>query len=136
MAELTEKQSAILKMIIESTVADLCPPTIREIGAAFGISSTNGVYYHLHILITKGYLVRSTKRSARGINLSRQTREEIGLWPRLTSNRAVLALRRVEDLLAQGIPSVELSSCTTPGDGAYVALSAVRRAIEGGEEEN
>jgi repressor LexA len=42
------------------------PPTIREIGGAFGIASTNGVRYHLHRLEEQGLLKRSQKIS-RGI---------------------------------------------------------------------
>jgi len=42
------------------------PPTIREIGGAFGIASTNGVRYHLHRLEELGLLRRSEKIS-RGI---------------------------------------------------------------------
>ena len=42
------------------------PPTIREIGEAFGISSTNGVRYHLSVLEKAGLLKRSGKIS-RGI---------------------------------------------------------------------
>jgi len=39
------------------------PPTIREIGKAFGIASTNGVRYHLHRLERSGQLRRSEKIS-------------------------------------------------------------------------
>jgi len=42
------------------------PPTIREIGEAFGISSTNGVRYHLSLLEKSGHLKRTSKLS-RGI---------------------------------------------------------------------
>jgi repressor LexA len=46
------------------------PPTIREIGKAFGIASTNGVRYHLHRLEKDGHLRRSGKIS-RGIESMR-----------------------------------------------------------------
>ena len=42
------------------------PPTIREIGEAFGISSTNGVRYYLNLLEKAGHLKRRGKIS-RGI---------------------------------------------------------------------
>lgn len=42
------------------------PPTIREIGEEFGISSTNGVRYHLGLLEKSGHLKRRSKLS-RGI---------------------------------------------------------------------
>jgi len=44
------------------------PPTIREIGGAFEINSTNGVRYYLQMLEQGGYMKRSSKRS-RGIEL-------------------------------------------------------------------
>lgn len=45
------------------------PPTIREIGEAFAIASTNGVRYHLTLLEKAGHLKRSSKLS-RGIEAS------------------------------------------------------------------
>ena len=42
------------------------PPTIREIGREYGISSTNGVRYYLNLLEKEGYLRRS-ERISRGI---------------------------------------------------------------------
>lgn len=42
------------------------PPTIREIGHEFGISSTNGVRYHITVLEKAGHVKRSGKIS-RGI---------------------------------------------------------------------
>ena len=42
------------------------PPTIREIGSAFGIASTNGVRYYLQMLERDGHVTRSSKLS-RGI---------------------------------------------------------------------
>jgi len=44
------------------------PPTIREIGEAFEITSTNGVRYYLQMLEKAGHLKRSSKLS-RGIDL-------------------------------------------------------------------
>jgi len=42
------------------------PPTIREIGREYGISSTNGVRYYLNLLEKEGHLRRS-ERISRGI---------------------------------------------------------------------
>jgi repressor LexA len=46
------------------------PPTIREIGDECGISSTNGVRYHIGVLEREGH-VRRTGRISRGIELTR-----------------------------------------------------------------
>lgn len=58
---LTKRQQSILEFIIESIRDMGYPPTIAEIGGAFGISSTNGVNDHLIALEKKGYIERSSK---------------------------------------------------------------------------
>lgn len=61
---LTEKQERILKMIVDYHAAKGYPPSIREIGDKFGISSLRGVTVHLDALERKGYISRaSTSRS-------------------------------------------------------------------------
>ena len=47
-------------------VQPVFPPSIRQIGTALGISSTNGVRLHLQALQKKGYIRRS-QRTSRGI---------------------------------------------------------------------
>jgi repressor LexA len=44
------------------------PPTIREIGEAFHIGSTNGVRYHLELLESEGH-IRRNKKISRGLEL-------------------------------------------------------------------
>jgi len=61
---LTDKQDRILKFILEYVNDKGYPPSIREIGNAFGISSLRGVTVHLDALERKGYIKRaSTSRS-------------------------------------------------------------------------
>jgi len=60
---LTERQQKILTFIKESIQEQGYPPTIREIGEAFGIRSTNGVNDHLKALERKGYLLRGELKS-------------------------------------------------------------------------
>jgi len=60
---LTERQQKILTFIKESIQQQGYPPTIREIGIAFGIRSTNGVNDHLKALERKGYLLRGELKS-------------------------------------------------------------------------
>jgi repressor LexA len=67
--QLTEKQKKALAFIQSEIRAKGRPPTLREIGAEIGITSTNGVRYLLEILERKGYLVRSPMLS-RGIELT------------------------------------------------------------------
>src|ERR1700694_1225450 len=60
---LTERQQKILTFIKHSIQEQGYPPTIREIGEAFGIRSTNGVNDHLKALERKGYLLRGELKS-------------------------------------------------------------------------
>ena len=61
--ELTERQLAILGYIAQHILNERFPPTIREIGQAMGIRSTNGVNDHLKALERKGYLARGGMKS-------------------------------------------------------------------------
>jgi repressor LexA len=54
--ELTGRQAAILRFIEQEVTATGRPPTTREIGQQFGISSPNGVRVHLLALARKGYV--------------------------------------------------------------------------------
>jgi repressor LexA len=61
--ELTERQQEILDYIRRHIEENGYPPTVREIGSAFGIRSTNGVADHLKSLERKGYLERGSLKS-------------------------------------------------------------------------
>jgi repressor LexA len=61
-----DRSREILAFIGRFTREKGFPPTIREIGLAFKIKSTNGVRYHLNILERSGDLKR-TGRLSRGI---------------------------------------------------------------------
>ncbi len=61
---LTDKQDRILNFIVEYVEDKGYPPSIREIGTAFDISSLRGVTVHLDALERKGYIKRAnTSRS-------------------------------------------------------------------------
>ncbi len=64
--KLTARQQEMLDYIERETSSTGVPPSIRQIGAALGISSTNGVRLHLQALQKKGYIRRS-QRTSRGI---------------------------------------------------------------------
>lgn len=62
--QLTERQKSILAFINRYVDQHGYPPSIREIGPAFGIKSLRGVTIHLDALERKGYIRReSTSRS-------------------------------------------------------------------------
>ena len=65
---LTDRQKEIYDYIRSCTEKEKMPPTVREIGDKFGISSTNGVRSILSALIKKGY-IRRAARLSRGIEI-------------------------------------------------------------------
>ena len=54
MTTLTRRQREILDFIVEAIEVDGSPPTMREIGARFGLASTYTVTCHLRALQKKG----------------------------------------------------------------------------------
>ena len=58
---LTAKQAAVLEFIKAN--AAMYGPTVREIAAAFGIKSPNGVVGHLNALVRKGAIERTPMKS-------------------------------------------------------------------------
>ena len=62
MTELTARQREILDYIVEFQRVNRFPPTVREIGARFGIKSPNGVVSHTNALIRKGFLAQSRRK--------------------------------------------------------------------------
>ena len=65
---LTDRQASVLSFINEYKRTRGYPPTLREIGARFGIRSTNGVNDHLRALERKGAISREDMKS-RGIKV-------------------------------------------------------------------
>ncbi|MCQ2106621.1 MAG: transcriptional repressor LexA [Fibrobacter sp.] len=75
--ELTSRQEEILEYIKKYSKENRMPPTVREIGNHFSISSTNGVRSILAALIKKGYINRSPRLS-RGIEILDNDKNEAG----------------------------------------------------------
>jgi repressor LexA len=77
MAEhLSERQKRIVEFLNEYVGKNGYPPSIREIGAAAGISSTSVVSYNLKRLEDKGYISRD-KEVSRGLKLATQGRQTV-----------------------------------------------------------
>ena len=68
--QLTDRQEEILLFIQQFLQENGYPPTLREIGKKFDISSTFGVKRHLDALTKKGYLNISSNAS-RGITITK-----------------------------------------------------------------
>lgn len=75
---LTQRQNEAYEFIRGYIDRNRKPPTMREIGDALGIASTNGVYKLLQTLETKGWIERE-KHAARGIRLVEEDRDPFGM---------------------------------------------------------
>ena len=95
---MNERAREILQFIRAFTRERGYPPTIREIGKAFGISSTNGVRYHLNILEREGRLSRQSR-------ISRGTTTASGSIPvlgRVAAGQPILAEQNFDGNLEPG----------------------------------
>jgi repressor LexA len=77
MHALTDRQLEVLRFIARQIEECGYPPTIREIGEALDIRSTNGVNDHLKALERKGYLTRDPVKS-RALIPTPSAREALG----------------------------------------------------------
>ena len=77
MEGLTDRQLEVLRFIAREIEGRGYPPTIREIGEALDIRSTNGVNDHLKALERKGYLSRDPVKS-RALIPTPQARHALG----------------------------------------------------------
>jgi repressor LexA len=97
---LTARQRQILDFILEQIDRRGIPPTIREIGARFGISSPNGVRDHLLALQRKGYLKRRPEKS-RSLEVSEGLRRDRGspILGQIAAGKPILAEENFQGLL-------------------------------------
>ncbi|MBU8935000.1 MAG: transcriptional repressor LexA [candidate division Zixibacteria bacterium] len=103
---LTDRQRAILEFIKQVITAHGHPPTVREIGAKFGITSTNGVRTHLSALIRKGYL-RKNSFISRGLELVQPVMSEVGRIPVVGTVPAGVPIDAIEN--TEGEIALDLS---------------------------
>jgi repressor LexA len=88
---LNDRARSILAFIQRSKREKGYPPTIREIGEEFGISSTNGVRYYLNLLEKNGHLKRIGNIS-RGIGLiDAPSSQGIPILGRVAAGQPILA---------------------------------------------
>jgi repressor LexA len=105
--DLTPVQERILNFITVTIREHDRSPTIREIGERVGISSTNGVRYHLSVLEKLGYIRRS-RGISRGIEWlehhpkidGTQGATEIPIVGRVAAGSPILAVENIEGVLA------------------------------------
>jgi len=96
MRKLTERQKQILNFIEEKIVSSGMPPTIREIGRRFNITSTNGVRSILDALEAKGF-IRRQKLLSRGIEIANRGIVNLSRVPLVGAVPAGLPITAIEN---------------------------------------
>jgi repressor LexA len=99
--KLTDRQQEILIFIQQFTSENGYPPTLREIGKHFQISSTFGVKRHLEALVKKGH-INIESNASRGISMIRKNQDE---FPETSFNDESVFLKiPVIGRVAAGLP--------------------------------
>ena len=119
-AALTARQRAVLECIRSSLDARGYPPTMREIGAAIGLTSPSSVKHQLEALERKGYVRRDPNRP-RALEI-------------VHADDARTVATAVPDLVEDAVPARIVSEAAAEGDSrpapSYVPL--VGRIAAGG----
>jgi len=105
-------------------------PSLREIGAEMGITSTNGVSCHLESLRRKGWLRgRDGKVRARGIFMTVAAQREYGIFRSRLDNTI---LRRIMEYIEEFPESVasDIQRCETPLEGAAQVINDIEDIME------
>lgn len=106
--DLPEKQRQILSVIEKAVEAQGYPPTVREIGAAVGLSSPASVQGHLRTLESRGYIRRGSSkrralelvRKAGGEDAGRRgVKRGVRVVGRVAAGAPALAEENVEDFI-------------------------------------
>lgn len=123
---LTKRQQEILDFIESFLQKHGYPPTLREIGNAFGISSTNGVRVNLAALEKKKYIIRQPWLS-RGIELiyapkTQHVEGDVGYVPiigKVAAGEPIFAAENIEGMLAiddSFLPTKKVFALKVKGD--------------------
>ena len=99
MEKLTERQKEILDFIRETVAASGMPPTVAEITAAMGVSSTNGIRGHLQALERKGAieLIPNASRGIRLLDLESEEPMGLPIVGQVAAGSPILAQEHIED---------------------------------------
>ena len=111
--KITDRQQEIYEFIRTRIDGRGIPPTIREIGEAFGIRSTNGVEKHLQALEQSGFVMREPGKS-RGISLRADGRRPLATVPLLGRVAAGMPVLSPENHEGELTVDISLFSLRTP----------------------
>ncbi|MGH3147175.1 MAG: transcriptional repressor LexA [Rubrobacter sp.] len=92
--ELHPRRVEILRYLARRAGADGPPPSVREVGAAVGLKSTQTVYHHLGRLEKEGYVVREggTARALRLTGKGWEAAGRMALLGRIAAGRGMEAV--------------------------------------------
>lgn len=97
------KQLEILQYIYDTVDHRGFPPTVREICAAVGLSSTSTVHGHLSRLERKGLLIKDATKP-RALEITSEGKKELGIKPTtipivgvVAAGQPILAVEDIED---------------------------------------
>lgn len=97
------KQLEILQYIYDTVDHRGFPPTVREICAAVGLSSTSTVHGHLSRLERKGLLIKDATKP-RALEITAEGKKELGIKPTIipivgvvAADQPILAVEDIED---------------------------------------
>lgn len=107
MADLTQRQRAILDYIKAIHAERGYPPSVREIGEAVGLQSPSSVHAQLGTLVDKGFLKKDPSRPraivVRGDNVPETAAptgtQKVPMLGRIAAGGPILATQEVEDTL-------------------------------------
>ncbi|RUA15845.1 MAG: repressor LexA [Clostridia bacterium] len=126
--KLRPRQEAMLKFIREFIGTNDYPPTIREIGAAVGISSTSVVNYNLDQLERKGYIIRN-REVARGLRIvdasfNRKVRD-VPFYGVIAAGEPI----SIPAVSEQALETVVVPNDMMPGSGDVFALRVLGQSM-------
>ncbi|MFT5169894.1 MAG: repressor LexA [Lysobacterales bacterium] len=121
---LTEKQKAVLKFIYRSIREQQLPPTIREIAAEFGFSSTGTVRDYLKALVNKGF-IRVSSHKSRAIELIHSALFSVPIVGKVQAGLPSLAVEEIEGYL-------DLDSLVFSDDDTFALRVCGESMIEAG----
>ena len=100
MARTSNKAEKILEFVNEFTRENGFAPSVREIGAAVGLSSTASVSYHLQQLQDKGMLVAPDAKGKKRAIVTAQRLGQIPVIGVVTAGMPILAVENREGTMA------------------------------------
>ena len=125
--KLTDRQEEILNFIRQFTNETGYPPTLREIGKHFQISSTFGVKRHLEALVKKGF-INIESNASRGISFIKKNDDD--LINKVANVENIFIKIPILGRVAAGLPinAVEKTTMTRQSLVRF-AILAIRRPV-------